>query len=69
MSSFGNNLKNLRELNGLSQKNFARLIGTTQQRISEWELDKVEPTLYNIIKIVKVLNVTFEEIIEGVTAK
>ena len=65
MNTFGENLKALRELNKLSQKEFANKLGTTQQRVSEWECNKVEPSLYNIIKIIKVLNTTFEELTEG----
>lgn len=65
MSTFGENLKNLRELNKLSQKEFANRLNTTQQRVSEWECNKVEPSLYNIVKIIKVLNTTFEELTEG----
>ena len=66
MNTFGDNLKTLRELNKLSQKDFATKLGTTQQRVSEWECNKVEPSLYNIIKIIKILNTTFEELTEGV---
>ena len=66
MNTFGNNLKNLRRLNKISQKEFAERMNTTQQRVSEWECDKVEPSLYNIIKIIKVLNTTFEELTEGI---
>ncbi|MBQ2711034.1 MAG: helix-turn-helix transcriptional regulator [Clostridia bacterium] len=65
MSTFGENLKALRELNKLSQKEFANKLGTTQQRVSEWECNKVEPSLYNILRIIKVLNTTFEELTEG----
>ena len=65
MSTFGENLKALRELNKLSQKEFASKLGTTQQRVSEWECNKVEPSLYNILRIIKVLNTTFEELTEG----
>ena len=66
MSSFGNNLKNLRRLARISQKEFAEKMDTTQQRVSEWECDKIEPSLYNIIKIIKILNTTFEELTEGI---
>ena len=65
MSTFGENLKALRELNKLSQKEFANKLGTTQQRVSEWECNKVEPSLYNLLRIIKVLNTTFEELTEG----
>ena len=62
MNTFGKNLKGIRKLNKLSQKDFADKMETTQQRVSEWECDKVEPSLYNIIKIIKVLNTSFEEL-------
>ena len=64
MRTFGENLKNLRKQQNISQGEFARLIQTTQQRVSEWECNKVEPSLYNIIKILNVFNVTFEELTE-----
>ena len=66
MSSFGENLKSLRKLNKLSQKEFADKMETTQQRVSEWECNKVEPSLFNILKIIKVLNVSFEDLIEDI---
>ena len=69
MSTFGENLKALRQFNKLSQKDLAILLDTTQQRVSEWECNKVEPSLYNILKILKVLNTTFEELTDGITVK
>ena len=66
MRTFGENLKNLRKINNISQKDFARQMSTTQQRVSEWECDKVEPSLYNIIKILKIFDITFEELTEGI---
>ena len=39
---------------------------TTQQRVSEWECDKIEPSLYNVLRILKVLGITFEELTEGI---
>ena len=66
MSTFGKNLKSIRELNKLSQKEFAEKMKTTQQRVSEWECNKVEPSLYNLIRILKIFSVTFEELTEGI---
>lgn len=66
MNSFGKNLKALRKLNKMNQNEFATKMDTTQQRISEWECDKVEPSLYNVLKIIKVLNTSFEELTEGI---
>lgn len=50
----------------MSQKKFAQKMQTTQQRVSEWECDKIEPSLFNIIKILKIYNISFEELIEGI---
>ena len=69
MRTFGENLKYFRKLNKISQKDFADRLHTTQQRVSEWECDKVEPSLYNIIKILNVFEITFEELIEGIEEK
>ena len=66
MSSFGKNLKAERKANKISQKEFAEKMQTTQQRVSEWECDKVEPSLFNILKILKILNISFEELTEGI---
>ncbi len=66
MKTFGENLKNLRTTSKLSQKEFAEKLNTTQQRVSEWECNKIEPSLYNIIKILKIFDITFEELIDGV---
>ena len=66
MKSLGENLKELRTLAGLSQRQFAEKLGTTQQRISEWEMNKCEPLLYRVVKILEVLDITFEEFIDGV---
>ena len=69
MKSFGENLKYFRKLNKINQKEFADKMQTTQQRVSEWECDKVEPSLYNIVRILKVFDITIEELIEGIEEK
>ena len=69
MKTFGENLKYFRKLHQISQKDFADKLTTTQQRVSEWECDKVEPSLYNIIRILKVFDITFEELTDGIEEK
>ena len=69
MRTFGENLKYFRRMNKISQQDFAERLNTTQQRVSEWECDKVEPSLYNIVKILKVFEITFEELVEGIEEK
>ena len=53
----------------ISQQELALRMYTTQQRISEWECDKVEPSLYNIIKILQIFDITFEELTDGISHK
>ncbi|MBQ6979746.1 MAG: helix-turn-helix transcriptional regulator [Clostridia bacterium] len=65
MKSFGENLKIERQNAGYNQREFAKKIGTTQQRVSEWETNKVEPTLSNIVAIIKTLNISFEDLINN----
>ena len=68
ISHLGNNIQTIRKFRGMKQQELADKIGTTQPRVSEWENDKVEPTLYNIIRIVDALRVSFEDLTEDVTA-
>lgn len=63
-SDFGRNLKRERIAAGMSQKELATRIGTTQQLLSRWELGEVDPTLGNIIALLKVLNIRFEDLVD-----
>jgi len=69
MKTFGENLKALRTFHKLNQKEFAEKMQTTQQRVSEWECNKVEPSLYNILRILKIFDITFEELTEDIDEK
>ena len=69
MNNFGDNLKYFRLLNKLNQQELAERLNTTQQRVSEWERGKVEPSLYNIIRLLKVFDITFEKLIEGISVE
>lgn len=63
-SFFGENLKRERIAANLSQKEFAAKIGTTQQLLSRWECGEVEPSLGNIILILRILNIRFEDLVD-----
>lgn len=65
--TLGENIKSLRKLNRMSQTTFAQKMQTTQQRVSEWECNKVEPSLYNIMRMLKVFDITFEELTDGIS--
>ena len=67
--TLGDNIKYFRKLNGMSQQAFAEKMLTTQQRVSEWERGKVEASLYNLMRMLKVFSITFEELTEGLEEK
>ena len=69
MKTFGENLKYFRKINNINQKDFALKMQTTQQRISEWECNKVEPSLYNILRILNIFEINFEELTDGIDIK
>ena len=64
MKTFGERLKEERRLACLSQAELAQKIGVKQQQLSQWECGKVEPTLSNIIALLKVLQIPFEDLID-----
>lgn len=67
--NLGENIKYYRKLNNLNQVEFAKKMQTTQQRVSEWECNKIEPSLYNVVKMLKLFGVTFEELTDGIYDK
>lgn len=66
MKTFGENLKNERKLCGLTQTQLANRLGIKQQQLSEWERNKVEPTLFSILSIIRALDISFEDLIDGI---
>jgi transcriptional regulator with XRE-family HTH domain len=43
MASFGQQIKEARERKGLTQEQFAKELGVSQQSVAQWELDKASP--------------------------
>ena len=58
------NLKNIRQQNNLTQKEFGEKLGFSARTISDWENCNTEPDLITIKKIVKYFDITYEEIFE-----
>lgn len=56
--TLGNRLKERRTLIGFSQTQLANLTSTTQQRIALWELDKIVPSVPNLLKLCEALDCT-----------
>ncbi|MDE5601572.1 MAG: helix-turn-helix domain-containing protein, partial [Clostridia bacterium] len=49
-----------------SDKVLAERLGIKQHQLREWERDKVEPTLYNVLAILRALDTTFEDLVDGI---
>ena len=57
---FAENLKILRSEKKLSQKDLANMLGVTQQCVSEWELNKTEPTLSYLWKLADIFDISMD---------
>ena len=57
---FAENLKILREENKMSQADLAKQLGVTQQCVSEWELNKTEPTLTYLCLLADIFNLSLD---------
>lgn len=54
----GNRIRKYREMRGLSQKEFARLIGVSNSRVSNWEQGLNRPDADLVADICRVLDVS-----------
>ena len=59
------NIKNLRNKTGMTQKELADKLYVTPQAVSRWENGEVEPSIDAISTMAKIFNVTTDEIIGG----
>ncbi len=59
-NKFSENLKLCRTEKKLSQSDVAKMLGVTQQCVSEWELEKTEPTLTYLIKLSDLLEISMD---------
>lgn len=53
MNNFSTNLKELRENKGLTQREIAKLLDISQVTYCNWENNKTEPDLNNLIRLCK----------------
>ena len=62
--SFADNLRRIREQQGMTQKQLAKLAGCTQQAIYNFEQDKNKPNIITGAKIAEILGTTVEKLLE-----
>ncbi len=59
----GENIRSLRKENHLTQTQLAKLLSTTQDTVSLWELGKSYPGVLDVITLTKIFNVTADYIL------
>ena len=64
MVDFSNNLKQLRQLNNLRQKDLADKLNITLKTISHWETGYTEPSLSQLEMLSNFFNVTIDELVK-----
>ncbi len=62
-NSFSKNLKEYRLSSSLTQSELAKLLKTTQRKISYWESDKIEPDLDSLIAIADIFDISIDELV------
>ena len=62
---FGDNIKILRNRNGLTQDQLAEIFPVSRQTVSAWEKNVSSPDIHILAKISEVFNVTTDEILFG----
>lgn len=65
----GEELKYHREKENLSQSALAKLLGTSQQNISRWEKNEVEPSISFCVLMADYYGITIDELIGRSFAK
>ncbi len=63
MKQFNEILKELRKINGFTQKKLATLINATDDQIYFWEKGKSEPSIEDLIKLANVFDVSIDELV------
>lgn len=61
----GKRIKNMRKRRGLTQADFARMIGVTRPTVISWERGVTVPVLYTLRRLSETLGVTLEWLMEG----
>lgn len=61
----GNVIKTLREKNGITQKELAKIIGVSDKTVSKWETNRGLPDIGIIEELAKALGVSLSELLTG----
>ncbi len=64
MSTLGENIRRYRLLKNLSQQKLGELLGFSARTVSDWECNNTEPSVNTIKQLVKVLDITYDELFD-----
>ena len=62
MVYFANNFTDILRIKGISQKHFAEMLGVRPSTVNQWAKGKREPSYHDLVKIITLLDVDFNEI-------
>ncbi|MDG4982873.1 helix-turn-helix domain-containing protein [Lactococcus lactis] len=65
MSVFAEQLKTLRKINGLTQKELAENVGVQQGAINKWESGKTEPNIEMLVRLAECFDVSLDYLMGG----
>ena len=60
----GNNIRNYRNLRGITQFHLATDLGVSQSLVSDWENNKASPSIKDLFEICELFEVSIAEILE-----
>ena len=63
MTSVGENIKNIRKKNNITQEELAEKLNVTRQAVSNWENGKSEPDIKTISTIAGIFEISTDELI------
>ncbi len=64
--TFGQRLRQLRKERNLKAEELAELANVGESSVFSWEINKCHPSLYAMHQLLDVLDITYEEFMEGV---
>ena len=64
MASLGENIRHIRKVNNLTQQQFGEVLGFAPRTISDWEINRNEPSIATIKLICKKFNVSYYELLD-----
>ena len=65
MKTLGEKLKNERKWCGMSIEYVALRLNSSRNYIANWEANNTLPNIFQLAKILRLYDITFEELIEG----